>query len=38
MDLEIRRGAGERAAIAAFIGLCAIVGGVLFREGRDRSL
>jgi len=37
MDLDIRRGASEQAAIAVLIGLCAIVGLVLFRKGRDRN-
>jgi hypothetical protein len=37
MDIEVRRGAGEQAAIAVFIGLCAIVGVALFRKGRDRE-
>lgn len=37
MDLEVRRGVREHAAIAAFIGLCAIVGVVLFRKGRDQN-
>lgn len=37
MNLEVRRGAREHAAIAAFIGLCAIVGVALFRKGRDRE-
>jgi hypothetical protein len=37
MDLEIRRGVREQATIAAFIGICAIVGVVLFRRGRDRN-
>lgn len=35
MDLEIRRAAGGQAAIAAFIGLWAIVGVVMFSRGRD---
>lgn len=37
MDLDVSRGAGGAATIAAFIGLCAIVGVVLFRQGRDRN-
>lgn len=37
MDLEVRRGVREHAAIAAFISLCGIFGVMLFRKGRDQD-